>query len=290
MIKITAIIPTFNRKKKLSIILKQLQAQVFQKKIFLEIVVVIDGSSDGTLEMIKTQYPTVHVVLGNGNWWYTKSMNKGFQYAQKLSPDFILTINDDVEIAADYINTITDDYFSLKEKNCILGTLSVTNDSDKKILFAGIKGYKRNGMKSIPYFSTLKTRFSNDISGIHETLELPGRGILIPNKILLKLNFFDPKFVQYGSDTDFCFRARKAGVNVLISWNSTIMVNIELTRIRSNTTDDTLSFFLKDLFNKYSHHSIVKFVLFQTRHYHTLNIIWKLPYYLLGNFRYFLLK
>ena len=96
MIKIAAIIPTFNRKKKLSIILKQLQAQVFQKKIFLEIVVVIDGSSDGTLEMIKTQYPTVHVVLGNGNWWYTKSMNKGFQYAQKLSPDFILTINDDV--------------------------------------------------------------------------------------------------------------------------------------------------------------------------------------------------
>ena len=267
-----------------------MKKQVFKKNISLKVIVVIDGSDDGTLEMIQTQFPNVHYVLGNGDWWYTKSMNKGFEYAQKLNPDFILTMNDDIEITTDYINSIYDDFVSIGDKRSILGSLSITNDSQKKIIFAGIKKYERDGMRSIPYFKTSKTRFTNKIKGIQKTCELPGRGILIPNDILLELNFFDSKFIQYGSDTDFCFRARNKGINLLISWNAVVKVNTELTRIRSNTKNDTLSYFIKDLFDKHSHHSIKKFILFQTRHYNPINIIWKLPYYFLGNLVHFLSK
>jgi len=288
MQNIVAIIPTYNRKEKLSLILSQLQNQKLLRGIKLEIVVVIDGSTDGTLELLQDKFQSVYTVFGNGKWWYTKSMNEGFKFAQKLNPDYILTLNDDVEISSFYIKTLTNDFNSLIEQNCILGSFSVTNDSRKLILFGGIKSYKRSGMKSIPYFPSFKIKLSNNISGIHQTQELPGRGILIPNKILLKLNFFDPIFPQYGSDTDFCFRARKAGINVLISWNSMVKVNTELTRIRINTKNDSFKLFLKDMFNKYSHHSIRKFILFQTRHYHLLNIIWKLPYYLLGNLWHFI--
>lgn len=217
-------------------------------------------------------------------------MNEGFKYAQKLNPDFVLTLNDDIEISEFYLKTLISDFKSLNNSNCILGSLSITNSATELILFAGIINYEKKGMKSIAYYKSLKTKMSKNISGIHQSQELPGRGILIPNKILVNLNFFDPLFPQYGSDTDFCFRARKAGIKVLISWNSVVKVNTELTRIRSDTNKDSLYYFSKDIFNKYSHHSFRKFLLFQVRHYSLIDILWKIPYYFAGHLLYFIKK
>ena len=72
--KIAAIIPTFNRKDYLKVLLSQLQNQN-KERFTLEIIVVVDGSTDGTLEMLENEFPEVHIVKGTGDWWYTKSMN-----------------------------------------------------------------------------------------------------------------------------------------------------------------------------------------------------------------------
>ena len=95
---VAAVIPTFNRKDKLNVILTQLASQILLPNLMLEIIVCVDGSTDGTNEMIMEKFPSVHIVSGDGTWWYTKSMNMGFKYAQSLKIDFVLTLNDDIEI------------------------------------------------------------------------------------------------------------------------------------------------------------------------------------------------
>jgi len=286
-ITIIVIIPTYNRKDKLSKILLQLFEQNLQDNIKLIIVVVIDGSTDGTLDMVHNDYKRVHVLLGDGNWWYTKSMNEGFKFAQRFSPDFVLTLNDDIEIPENYISTIVNDYFSLGEVDCIIGSTSITNDNKNLIIFAGIKDYKYCGIKRIHYYSPLEVSATKLILGIHKSKELTGRGMLIPNNILKKSNYFDETFPQYGSDTDFCFRVAKSGVKILISWNAVIKVNIILTRIRCIADNDTIILYIKDLFDKYSHNSIRKFALFHLRHYSKFGIIWKIPYSLIGSIVYY---
>jgi len=279
---VAAVLPTFNRKEKLDIILTQLCTQKGTDDIKLEIIVCVDGSSDGTDEMIKKKFPSVHTVSGDGNWWYTKSMNMGFQYAQQLNPDFVLTMNDDIEVDEIYIRTLLFDFVSQNDKNLILGSLSISNDQNKLIHFAGIKKYEMNGLRSVYYIPSLKVAYNNRYSGIYLTQELPGRGMLIPNDILVSLGFFDENFPQYGSDTDFCFRARKAGNKVMISWNAIVKVNLQLTRIRVDAKKDSIQLFIKDLFDRNSHYSIRKYTLFQYRHYGILNVIWSTPFYVLA--------
>lgn len=69
MIKISVTIPTFNRKDYLKILLFQLENQKLNVNINLNIIVVNDGSTDGTSEMLTKELPHVTMILGNGNWW-----------------------------------------------------------------------------------------------------------------------------------------------------------------------------------------------------------------------------
>ena len=74
------IIPTFNRKKQLSVLLHQFKQQK-SNGIRFNIVVVVDGSTDGTIELLESEFPEVIIVKGSGNWWFTRSLNEGCKYA-----------------------------------------------------------------------------------------------------------------------------------------------------------------------------------------------------------------
>jgi GT2 family glycosyltransferase len=81
MNKIGAIIPTFNRAASLKTILACLK----QQTLSVIPIVVVDGSTDGTLEMLAADFPSAIVVRGDGNWWYTRSINEGIKKARQLN-------------------------------------------------------------------------------------------------------------------------------------------------------------------------------------------------------------
>ena len=152
--KIVIIIPTFNRKNCLEILLHQLKNQI-DDKLAIEIIVVVDGSTDGTEEMLEKGFPDAFIVIGTGNWWYTKSMNEGFKYARKLKPDYVLTLNDDIEIEHNYIKTLIDDFYKINE-DCILGSISLTHEKPQLITGVGNRKIIKWRFKSIPYYKFLE--------------------------------------------------------------------------------------------------------------------------------------
>ena len=64
-IDLCIVIPTFNRKKQLSVLLYQLKAQRLED-VNYKIIVVVDGSKDGTLELLSSEFPEVIVIYGAG--------------------------------------------------------------------------------------------------------------------------------------------------------------------------------------------------------------------------------
>lgn len=58
-------------------------------------VIVDDGSTDGTSDAIRTQFPDVEIVQGDGNLWYTEGTNVAIRAALKHDPKYLLLINDD---------------------------------------------------------------------------------------------------------------------------------------------------------------------------------------------------
>jgi len=267
MDKIFIIIPTYNRKNYLNKLLTQLENQQGLKNIEIHIVVVVDGSTDGTIEMLKKEFSRVGIVLGNGNWWFTKSLNEGIKYAKRFKPDFILTMNDDTEVNADYLTKLIHCYRAIG-KECILGSISVTKNKPHRVVFSGTRIIKWR-LKSINYYEPFTVIDLNLLNGFSYSDELPTRGLLIPFSVMEKLKYFDEKFPQYGSDYDFVFRAKKLGINSYICYGAVIYQYEKLTGRGSPILKENIWVYTKQLFNKYSPIYLIKDLRILFRHYKT---------------------
>lgn len=98
--KILAVFTCFNRKEKTQKCIGTITAG--NPDCQFTFVVADDGSTDGTFEMLQHLQSTqeIHVVRGQGDWFYSGGMHAAMEYALKKLPqdyDYLLMMNDDVE-------------------------------------------------------------------------------------------------------------------------------------------------------------------------------------------------
>src|SRR5688500_2404494 len=93
-IRVAVVAPVHNRKAITLQCLKSLYRSN-TNGIELDVVIVDDGSTDGTGDAIREQYPSVDVVEGDGNLWFTEGTNVGVRKALEREPKYVLLINDD---------------------------------------------------------------------------------------------------------------------------------------------------------------------------------------------------
>jgi GT2 family glycosyltransferase len=274
--KIAAIIPTFNRRQELSDLLWMLGNMDMPEGCELDIITVVDGSTDGTIEMLTRDFPHVHSVKGTGNWWYTKSINQGFRYAERLHPDLILTLNDDIIVHDDYLQKLVEAYRK-KDPDSIMGSISFTHDQPHRVTNSGVKDRNKLLDKAESYIPFLAHANPSTLTGTLETPVLPGRGMLIPWKIATQLNYFDENFAQYQSDFDFTLRAIKAGFSVYISWDAQVFSMLNKTNSGSSFLKSSWKTYFKNLFNPYSRSYLPN----RSRYYwrHNYKLLW--PVYMI---------
>lgn len=230
------VIPTFNRKECVDVLLAKLANQV-GISINVHLIVVVDGSTDGTFDLLKTKHPNVSVVEGSGNWWWTRSINEGLKVAKERGYSNFLLMNDDTEIQEDFLTIMWNHY--QRHENCIIGAISVTSQAPHKIFFSGIKSVNWASAKFHRNHKHFELYDSSTMSGVHKSVFLPGRGMLFSKSLLDRIgNFRDDKFPQYYADFDFSYRAYKAGFNVFVCYDAPIFSHVEMTAEgnKSNTS------------------------------------------------------
>jgi GT2 family glycosyltransferase len=94
------IIPVFNRWHYTRECLESLRLQTNQD---FRTVVVDDGSTDETAAALARDYPEVEVVTGDGNLFWTAGVNAGIRRALALGADRVMTLNNDVVTAPDFV-------------------------------------------------------------------------------------------------------------------------------------------------------------------------------------------
>lgn len=245
------VLPVHNRVADTRRCLRLLEAQSYKSST---VVVCDDGSTDGTSEVIAREFPEVVLLQGDGNLWWTGATNLGVKYALSQGADYILTLNNDIEIPQNYLETLVG--AAHQYPNAIIGSLLLTNERSPKVFFAGVDEIDWRTAKARKPFTFLEP-FAGQYKGIRETLFLPGNGTLIPRGVFERVGLYDAaNFPHYLADYEFVFRARKAGFTAFINYDAVIYSDIERTHKASVQKAPPLREFISAFFDPHSQHNI----------------------------------
>lgn len=205
------VIPVFNRWHYTHECLESLRAQTSQD---FRTVVVDDGSTDETAAALARDYPEMEVVTGDGNLFWTAGVNAGIRRALALGADRVMTLNNDVVAAPDFVAQML--AAADQHPTAVLGALEFDANSGEAIY-----GGERLDFRTNTRYDLLEEIPAGQRTGLHPVTYLPGRGLLIPKAVTDKIGLFDEKRLpHYLADFDYTSVARRAGFPVYCNYDA----------------------------------------------------------------------
>jgi GT2 family glycosyltransferase len=218
------------------------------------VVVVDDGSTDGTAESIARDYPEVTVIGGTGDWWWTRSMNEGIKFAIDDGASAILMMNDDTFFDDHYLETLVK--ISSENPGAVIGSLDVTREEPRRIFFSGVEKMIWWKAKGINYHDGYDL-YDPSMTGLHKSVCLNGRGTWVPVEVFKTIGLLDEKNLpQYASDFDFSLRADEAGIDTYISWDAVNYSYVKKTGSGKPFIRQKFGVYIRSFFSKYAQTSL----------------------------------
>lgn len=203
MTKISVVIPTYNSWSTLKDCIASIQKQTLKP---YETIIIDNGSSDGTSNKVRLMFPGVKLITLEENTGVTGGRNKGIEHASSKT-DFILFFDHDMIADKKMLEELM--RVSKTDKNIGIVTPKIYYFGDKKRIWAAGTGINlltgqvlfRGGIDTGQY----------DFS---EEVPVAPAVLLVKKNVLNILKMFDDRYFATFEDTDFCFRAKKAGFKV----------------------------------------------------------------------------
>lgn len=216
-----ALIPAHNNKPEVLQVLRCLERQRYGD---LEVLLVDDGSTDGTGEEVRRRFPRVRVLQGDGQLWWTGANVLGVSDVTERARtgDFILLLNNDVSMDDDYVGELVK--CSEHLGRAIVGS-TIVDDERHDCMVAGLRLDRR-----------LRVTEQTDAAAIRESEYddqvdvLPGRGTLVPLEVFRRIGTFNRRRLpHYGADYEFSIRARRAGFRLAVSHRAKVYAKLRIT-------------------------------------------------------------
>ena len=165
-----------------------------------------NGSTDGSFELVRENYPRAEVVPNRKNLGFAEGNNIGIRHALNGGANYVLLLNNDTVLEPDAVERMVD-AASCNSSIGIVGPLIRDLDNRNEIVELGLDcdvlGYPVN----------------NTVTRILEKTPHPfyiaGCAIMIKSTVFASIGLLDPSYFIFAEDLDFCWRARLAGFEIL---------------------------------------------------------------------------
>jgi len=185
----------------------------------IEVIVVDNNSTDGSVKLIQSKFKKVRLVLAKKNFGFAVGCNIGYRHSKGK---FVLLLNNDTTVEKDFLILLVS--YLQQHAECAI--------VQPKIVYTGNPGYSNGTINAYAtYFTSTGFLF---YLGYGKIARLPqymktqkifaanGACMLIRRDIIEEVGLFDDDFFMYFEETDFCIRVLLHGSTIVTYPKSTI--------------------------------------------------------------------
>jgi glycosyltransferase involved in cell wall biosynthesis/GT2 family glycosyltransferase len=177
----------------------------------LHVIVVDDGSTDGTAEAVRDVLPTAEVVTADGSLYYARGTNLGLRHALVHRPDYVLVANDDTELAPDCLQHLVD--CAMRRPRSAVAPVLVHADDPGRAFQTFPRWQTRYGGWRHRHHLRADTLPDEPL----EAEVLVGNCILVPTRALDECGLLDDRGIHnWVGDAEWTPRLRRAGWRLLV--------------------------------------------------------------------------
>lgn len=186
-----------------------------------EVIVVDNNSTDGSAEMVSTEFPNVNLIASAVNLGFGMGNNVGVQHATN---DYVMLLNSDALLQMDTGQSLLDYMHANPDVSCV--TPRVVLPDTKTIqdkTFGFIPSFKTVLMQSLGINALLpKSRCFSGVDGDYRWARemqvgwVSGVCMLMRRADYLKVGGFDERFFMYCEDIELCMKLGEVGKVVLL--------------------------------------------------------------------------
>ncbi len=170
----------------------------------VKIVLVDNGSTDNTPQLVRLHFPEVRVIENGYNVGVAAGYNIGIHYALDQGAEYVFVLNNDTIVDCDLIDHL----------------VAAANEKDAGILMPVIYFYTQKTdvwsagarYRKFPPAIVMEKRVYSDYHDLHYAISC---GFLVTRRAFEKAGLFDENFRFLWDDLDFSIRVRKAGLRIL---------------------------------------------------------------------------
>jgi GT2 family glycosyltransferase len=173
-----------------------------------EVILVDNGSSDGSGQRLREEYPDVVFLENDRNLGFTGGNNRGIEYALAKEFKYVFLLNNDTYFQPSFLGILVD-YLEAKPRVGAVQPLIFESNGERPVWHAGgIFDSLTGGTKSIKRVVEQDRPYASDW--------LTGCAFLIRTELVWKIGPLRNAYFAYFEDVDWSFRVRHAGYSLHI--------------------------------------------------------------------------
>jgi GT2 family glycosyltransferase len=189
-------------------------------------IVVDNGSTDGTLEAVRAEFPDVVTVRCEENLGFADGNNVGMRAALEAGADYVLVLNNDTIVDEALFEALVSEAQRRPDAGALCPLIRYVEPPDR-IWYAGARFDPRaihNG-RHTGYGEVDEGQYHT----VRETGRATGAAMLVPREVIERVGYFDGRLFIQVEDVEYSLRMRAAGYRILFVPEGLVMHKVAMT-------------------------------------------------------------
>lgn len=176
-----------------------------------EVVVVDNGSTDGSVEAVRGRFPQVTLIENGENLGFTGGNNVGLRHALAGGADYALLLNNDTEVAPDFLHCLVE----AMEADPLAGIAGPTIYYHERPDLVWSAGGAIDWRRGKTWMVGLNTPEAGQLGDLPRQVDfVTGCALLVKRAVVEQVGMLDERFFAYYEEAEWCVRARRAGFRI----------------------------------------------------------------------------